>query len=101
MAERMTPECVTAQQHHIHGQNERAHSHPKYCRSSRWVCEPEGFPDIMREKENKEQREIQKIAMHVLHNERERTLAEIRLAWFTDTAGGRISPERFVISAAV
>ena len=47
------------------------------------------------------EREIEKIAMHVLHDERKGTLAEIRLARFADGAGRRIGPERFVVGAAI
>ena len=39
--------------------------------------------------------------MHILHDEREGTFAEIGFARFADGAGRRIGPERFVIRAAV
>ena len=39
--------------------------------------------------------------MHVLHDERERTLAQIGFARLADRAGGRIGPERFVVGASI
>ena len=41
----------------------------------------------------KSEREIQEVAVHVLHDQRERALAEISLARFADCARGRIGPE--------
>ena len=49
----------------------------------------------------KDQREIQKVAMDVLKDQRERALAEIVLARLADGAGGRVGPERFVVCAAI
>ena len=49
----------------------------------------------------KDEREIEKIAVHVLHDQRKRTLAEIRFARLAHGARRRIGPERFVIGAAI
>src|SRR5262252_9008797 len=39
--------------------------------------------------------------MDVLQDQRERTLSQITLTWFTYGARRRIGPERFVISSAI
>ena len=39
--------------------------------------------------------------MHVLHDQWERTLAPVALARLTYSAGRRIGPERFVVSATI
>ena len=65
------------------------------------MVEPERFPNVVTENQDENEREIQEIAMHVLHDERERALAEIRFARLTDSARGRVRPECFVIRAAI
>ena len=97
----MTTKSVAAEQNNIHRQHQRADADPERSLSGRRIGEPHRFPDIVREHENEEEREIEKIAMHVLHDERERTLAEVSVARFADRAGRRIGPESFVIGAAI
>ena len=101
MAQRMTTKRVAAQQHDIHRQHERADADAERFRPVRGIDEPHRFPDIVGENENENEREVEKIAMHVLHDEREGTFAEIGFARLADGAGRRIGPERFVICAAV
>ena len=67
----------------------------------RRIDEPHRFPDIVREHEDEKEREIEEIAMHILHDEREGALAEIGAARLADGAGRRIGPESFVVGAAV
>ena len=55
----------------------------------------------MGEKDQENQREIQKIAVNVLDDEGEGTLAEIFFARFADGARRRVGPERFVVCAAI
>ena len=47
------------------------------------------------------ERDVEEIAVNVLHDQRERTLAQISFTWLADSTGGRIRPERFVIRAAI
>ena len=101
MAQRVTAECVTAQQHRINGEDKRADSDSENCLSCRRICKPHRFPGIMRKQEDKKERKIQKIAVHILHDERERSLAEVGLARLANRARGWISPKRFVVCAAI
>ena len=59
----------------------------------------------MNEKNDKNQREIKKIAMNILKNQRKFSLAAIIVATaarrLADGARGRVSPESFVIRAAI
>ena len=59
------------------------------------------FPNVIRQDQNEQERQIEKIAMHVLHDERERTLAPVALTRLTYSACRRIGPERFVVSATI
>ena len=65
------------------------------------VLEPHRLPRIVSENENKNHRQIHKIAVDVLDDERERAFADIRFARFADGAVRRVGPERLVIGAAV
>src|SRR2546423_12978771 len=91
----MTTEGVSAEQNHVHRKNERADT------DSETVINPQCFPNIVTEDQNKNQGEIKKVAMDILHDEREGSLAEISFARLANGAGGRIGPERFVIRSAV
>ncbi|MDQ6698800.1 MAG: hypothetical protein M3Z36_01285, partial [Acidobacteriota bacterium] len=65
------------------------------------IREPESFPRVVRQKNQEDEREVEKIAVDILQDERESTLAAIGFARLADGAGGRIGPERFVICAAL
>ncbi len=49
----------------------------------------------------KDEREVEKIAMNVLQDEREGAFSEIGLTRLADGAGRRVGPEGFVVSAAI
>src|SRR5690349_5494081 len=61
------------------------------------IHKPESFPRIVGQNEENGKREIEKKAMHVLNDQRQLLLAEIRLARLADGAAGRISPECLVV----
>src|SRR6266404_3546695 len=91
----MTAERVAAEQDDVYRENNRADA------DAEPAIKPERFPNVVGEDQNKNQREVEKVAVNVLHDERERTLAEISFARFANGARGRIGPERFVIRAAI
>src|SRR5439155_11498612 len=62
---------------------------------------PKCFPNIVGKNPDEEESKIEKIPVHILHNERERTLAPIALARFPYGACGWIGPERLVVCTAV
>src|SRR5438093_1048953 len=95
MPKRMTAKRIAAKQNEVDRQNNRADAETEV------MIEPERFPNVVSENQNENECEIQKIAMHVLHDQRKRTLAEISFARLTNRACGRIRPERFVIRAAI
>src|SRR6266446_7439139 len=101
MAQGMTTESVSAEEHDVDCQDERADADAERSFSSRWIREPHRFPDINREDDNEDEREIKKVAVHVLHDQREGTFAQISFARLTDSACWRISPECFVVGAAI
>ena len=101
MAQRVTTAGVAAKQHGVQRQHERADADSERRRSRRGIGKPHRFPDIVRENENEEEREVEKIAMHVLHDKGKGTFAEIDAARLADGAIGRIGPECLVIGATV
>src|SRR5438046_2587522 len=91
----MTAKCVTSQQNNIDRQNNRANS------DSEAIGKPKRVPNVMGKDHEKEERKIEKVTMHILHDERERPLAPVAVARLAYCACGRISPEGFVVRAAV
>ena len=65
------------------------------------MVKPERFPNVVAQNQNENEREIQKIAVYVLHDERERAFAQIRFTRLAHRARGRVRPECFVIRAAI
>src|SRR6185369_11128988 len=100
MTKRVTTEGVTAKQNRIDGKNNCPVTDPKTDLPRR-VREPHSLPRIVQEDHDEREREIKKIPVHVLKNQRKRTLAEITLAGLAYRARRRVRPERFVISASV
>src|SRR5436305_9697214 len=95
MSQRMTAECVTAEQDDIDRKHNCADADPKM------IIKPQRFPNVVSKNQNKNEREIEKVTVDVLHDERERTLAEISFPGLADGAGWRVRPERFVIRASI
>ena len=91
----MTTKCIPAEENDVNREHDCAYADPES------MVEPERFPNVVTENQDENEREIQEIAMDVLHDERKRALTEIGFARFTNRAGGRVRPERFIISAAI
>ena len=98
--ERMAAERVAAEEHGVHGEHQRADADPERHLPGR-IGEPHRLPDVVGQDEQKQDRQIQKVAVDVLEDERERLLAEILLARLADGARRRIGPERLVVGAAI
>ena len=91
----MTPEHISAKKHHIHNENEASNPDPKTLRK-------EERPHCVIDKKTPDNvREPQKVAMKILQNEGKTSLSKIALAGLAHRARRRVSPERFVIRAAV
>src|SRR6266404_6109306 len=97
----MTTECVAAEENHVGGEDECAESDSKVLRAGVWIGEPEGLPHVVREEDEKDQREGEEIAVNVLDHERKRALAAISFARLADSAVRRVRPERFVVGSAI
>src|SRR5947209_1047416 len=95
MTQGVAAERVAAQQHHVNQQHDCSQTDPKPA------IKPERLPNVVSEYENEDQRDIKKVAVDVLHDERERPFAEVSLARLTDGARRRIRPERLVICASI
>src|SRR4051812_31222713 len=97
----MAAKGESTEQVDIQRENERADPKTKRSFSSRRIDKPKRFPNVDRKDDDKENSEIEKVAMHVLHDQRKRTLAEVTLPRFADGARRRIRPESLVIGAAI
>src|SRR5215813_14413994 len=91
----MTTNCIAAEQDKIDCKDDRTDTDPKSVRK------PERLPNIVRKNQKEQQREVKKVAVNILHDERKRTLAQITFAWLAYGACRRISPECFVVGAAI
>src|SRR5215204_1256101 len=95
MAQTMTAERVAREKKDVGGQDNRAQSDAEAVRK------PEAFPRIVRQKDQKNKREIQKITMNILQNQRKFSFAPVAAPRFADRARRRVCPERLVIRAAI
>src|SRR5437016_10718873 len=91
----MTAESVTAKKDDVDRENDCADANAEPA------IEPDRFPNVVEQDQNKNQREIKKVTMNVLHDERERSLAPVCRSWFANGAARRIRPKRFVVRAAI
>src|SRR2546430_14009310 len=101
MAEGVTAEGEAAEENHVKQKNECSDADAERRFAGGRIDKPERFPDVDREHDDEEEREIEKIPVHVPHDQREGTPAQVSLPRFADRAGGWISPEGFVIRAAI
>src|SRR2546423_1596197 len=65
------------------------------------IGKPKRLPNVDGEDDNEGECQIKEVPVDVLHDERERPLTEICFSRLAYGAGGRISPEGFVIGAAI
>src|ERR1022692_801011 len=100
MPQRMTAESVERDEHGIQNQDDRADTDAKMFMPGR-IRKPHPEKRVIGQQKNKGHREVEKIAMNILNDKRKAVFAEIRFARFTDSATNRVSPERFVIRAAI
>src|SRR5437016_3129668 len=100
MAERVATKSITAEQNDVDREYNCSDADSERPAAGHRIAEPECFPNVVAQNQNENEREIQEIAMHVLHDERKGALAQISLARLAHRAGRRVRPERFIISAA-
>src|SRR5439155_23357216 len=96
MPERMAAKGVAAKQNDVNNQHNGADTNAK-GRFTGGIGKPERLPNVDRKDHDKNQREIKKIAMNVLHDKREGTFAQISLAWLAHRTGRRVAPEGLVV----
>ncbi len=91
----MAAQRVAAQQHHVDQQHQRPHADAEFA------VEPQGLPHVVRQEHQKQERDVEEVAMDVLNDQREVALAQILLARLAHGAVGRVGPEGFVVGAAI
>src|SRR3989442_7263975 len=97
----MTAKSTTAQKNHVERKNNRAHADAETFFASSRISKPHRFPYIVSEHSDKQDRHVEKEAVHILHNERKRFFAAITFPRFANGASRRVSPKRLVVSAAI
>src|SRR3954468_8489556 len=96
----MAAEGVASQQQGVRRQDEAADADAEMART-RTIGEPERLDRVANQNDDEHQPEVQKIPVHVPEDEREESLPQVAVARFSNRAGQRIGPERFVIGAAI
>ena len=69
MPQGMTSKRITAKQVHVDGQHDGADANAERAFARRWIDKPERFPNVIRKDQNEDERQIEKITVHVLHDE--------------------------------
>src|SRR5882724_9196837 len=96
MAERMAGKRVERKERNVDRQDQRADTNPKMA------LEKESADGVVPKKNDEQNREIEKIAMDVLEDERKSGFpAIVATKWFTDGTSGRIEEKRAVVGFAV
>src|SRR5262249_40618818 len=101
MPERMTTKGITAKKNNIDGEHDRSEADSKCLAARRRVSKPTRLPDVIGKDSNKNNGHIEEVAMNVLHDERERPLAQISLPWLAYGASRGVRPERLIISPSI
>src|SRR5674476_290209 len=96
----MTAESIQREENRVQRQHNRSHADAEMFRAGQ-VGEPHSFPRIMRKQDDEQRRQIKKVAVDVLNDERERAFAEKSFARFANGAVDRVGPERLVIGATI
>src|ERR1035437_1280045 len=96
----MTAESIQREENRVQRQHNRSHADAEMFRAGQ-VGEPYSFPRVMRKQDDEQERQIKKVAVDVLDDERERAFAKKRFARFANGAVDRVGPERLVICAAI
>ena len=100
MTQRVTAKCVAAQQDDVQCEHDRSNADSEVpCTGL--IREPHRSPGIVSENKNEKQREVKKVAVDILHDERKGIFAQISLTSLGNGASGWVCPERFVVSAPV
>src|SRR5580704_6668589 len=100
MPQRMAAQRIGRQEEYVQDQNNRTNPQPEMLHAM-GIGKPQSFPGVIRQDENEYHRDIHKVAMHILDNQREITFAKVFFARLADRAVDGVRPERLVIGAAI
>ena len=95
MPQRVTAKRIAPEQNDVNCKHDGPNT------NSKSIWKPRRLPNVDGEHDQKKHREIEKISMHILHDEREGSFAPIGLARLAHGAGRRVGPERFVVRATI
>src|SRR5262249_51553853 len=99
--QRMATKRVARDQYHINGEHQGSDADSKDLLPGSWIGKPHPVPNIVREDQDEDQRQVQEIAMDILNDQRERALTPIVRSRFAHRARRGIGPERFVVGPTV
>src|SRR4029079_12825814 len=100
MAHRVAAERVAGEQRRVEREDERPDADAELC-SPCTVAEPQRLPDVVRQEEQEQHRDVQEVAVDILEDQREIALAEVAVPRLTDGAVRWIGPERLVVRAPI
>src|SRR5215472_7601577 len=97
----MTSQSVAAQEDDVGRQDQRAQPDTESGLARSQVRKPHGFPNVARQHDQKEKRNIQKITVNIKQDQREMAFSQVVFARLPYRARRRVRPERLVIGTAV
>ena len=97
----MTAEGVSGEQQCIGREDDCAYTKPEISTARSRVFEPHRLPCVVQQDKNKNDGEVKKEAVNILQNQRKGIFTQICFARLAHTAGRRVSPERFIVCAAI
>ena len=100
MTQRMAPKGVKRKESGVENHDDGSKTDAEMSRTL-FIRKPHTLPSVIAQQNNEQCREIEKITVNILDDEREVAFAQISFARFAHGAVDRVSPKRFVVSAAI
>ena len=101
MAQGMATEGIAAEEEHVEAQDDRSQADTEACFTGSSIGKPHAPVGIVGQEEEKADRDVEKVAMDVLDDQRQGVLSEIAFPRFADRARWRVRPEGLVLRAPV
>src|SRR5271170_5637883 len=96
----MTAEGVESEENRVQNQHQGADTEAEMP-LARCVGKPQRFPRVMRQQQNEQCRQVKKVTVDILQDQRKITFAQELFARLAHRTVDRIGPKRLVVSPAI
>src|ERR1700693_5992673 len=97
MPERMASQCIAAGKDHVDDKDDRPEANPEILVARVSIEEPHRLVGVAGKDDEKDQRCVEEVPVHVLNHEREESFTAITLPELAHGAVRRVCPEALVV----